>query len=86
MPQHTKKKPPSFPALAAEEWDFRNLPDDTDLQTLIEYEYLRSSPLREAIVKWHEEVLFPQKPTSAVTVAKSGEHQPSPTSLILRVV
>lgn len=40
--------------LPTEEWDFRNLPEDTDLQTLIEYEYLRSSPLRPVIVKWHE--------------------------------
>ena len=41
--------------LAVEEWDFRNLPKDTDLQILIEYEYLRSSPLREVIVNWHQQ-------------------------------
>ena len=54
MPTHTKNKPPSF-ALALEEWDFRNLLKDTDLQTLIEYEYLRSSDLRQVIVDWHRQ-------------------------------
>lgn len=43
----------SIGLLPPEEWDFRNLPERTDLQTVIEYEYLRSSPLRAVIEEWH---------------------------------
>ena len=35
-----------------DEWDFRKLDKSTDLCTVIEYEYLRSSNLRQTIENW----------------------------------
>jgi len=42
------------PPLPFEEWDFRELPKDTDLRILTEYEYLRSSNLKQIVVNWHK--------------------------------
>ncbi len=36
-----------------EEWDFRFLPPKTDILTVIEYEFLRSSRLNQVIQDWH---------------------------------
>jgi hypothetical protein len=55
MPRLAKKQTDTRTILPPEEWDFRKLPEDTDLQTLIEYEYVRSSHLRQVIVDWHQQ-------------------------------
>ena len=37
-----------------EEWDFRMIGENADLETVIEYEYLRSSYINQTIVAWHD--------------------------------
>lgn len=51
MPQNDPK-PKQVAEFSTDEWDFRRLSKNVDLATVTEYEYLRSSKLRDAIVKW----------------------------------
>ena len=50
-----KKGGQQLPSISDEEWDFTGLSDGADLQTVIEYEYLRSSQLREKIIEWQSQ-------------------------------
>ena len=46
-PTHSER-----PEISIEEWDFRRVSREAHLQTVTEYEYLRSSKLRGVIEKW----------------------------------
>ena len=64
-------------ALPFEEWDFSPLSkDDPNLRTIIEYEYLRSSPLREKIIEWQArscaETAFARPPFIHIAVVRAA--------------